>query len=112
GDPSLAEAISRSIVEGESAGKAVIEAREHFVSLLKNAESEYIRQRIVDIEEICLQILREIYGPHFGSAPIILTEPSVIVAESLAPQQLLSLDRALLKAIVLEQMSATSHAVI
>jgi multiphosphoryl transfer protein len=45
-------------------------------------------------------------------AAVELSEPSVLVAETLAPQQLLELDRHWLKAIVLEHSGATSHAAI
>src|SRR5215469_814188 len=59
-----------------------------------------------------MQLLQEIYGPEFEPAATELTEPSVVVAETLAPQQLLALNRSLLKALVLESAGTTSHTVI
>jgi phosphoenolpyruvate-protein phosphotransferase len=111
-DISLAEKIGQLISQGRSAGQAVIEAGEHFIALLRHLESEYIRERALDIQEICVQLLEEIYGASFQPAAVTLRAPSVVVAETLAPQQLLALDRKFLKALVLEYAGATSHAVI
>src|SRR5262249_39361341 len=41
-----------------------------------------------------------------------LSEPSIIVAETIAPQQLLGVDRQWLRGLVLEYAGSTSHAVI
>jgi phosphoenolpyruvate-protein phosphotransferase len=111
-DVSLAEKLAEHVSHGKSAGQAVTEAGEFFIDLLRHSESEYIRERALDIEEICLQLLEEIYGVDLQAAAIELREPSVVLAETLAPQQLLGLDRRWLKALVLEYSGATSHAVI
>ena len=111
-DVSLAEKLTEHVSHGKSAGQAVMEAGEFFIDLLRHSESEYIRERALDIEEICLELLEEICGVDLQAAPIELRDPSVVVAETLAPQQLLGLDRRWLKALVLEYSGATSHAVI
>jgi phosphoenolpyruvate-protein phosphotransferase len=103
----------RSLIEkGRSAGQAVIDAGDHFINLLRHANSEYIQERALDMQEICLQLLEEICGADFQQGDVELQEPSVVVAETLAPQQLLGLNRKLLKGIVLEYAGTTSHAVI
>jgi multiphosphoryl transfer protein len=112
GDVSFAQKLTEHVSQGKSAGQAVVEAGEFFIDLLRHSESEYIRERALDVEEICLQLLEEIYGVDFQAAAIELREPSVVVAETLAPQQLLGLDRRWLQALVLEYSGATSHAVI
>lgn len=111
-DVSFAQKVAEHVSQGRSAGHAVMEAGEFFMDLLRNSESEYIRERALDIEEICLQLLEEIYGVDLKPTTVDLREPSVLVAEALAPQQLLGLDRRWLKAVVLEYSGATSHAVI
>jgi fructose-specific PTS system IIA-like component len=111
GDVMLVEKLSEQVLRGKSAGQAVVETGEFFIALLGHSENEYIRQRSADIEEICLQLLEEVCGA--SPAPALeLHEPSVVVAETLAPQQLLELDRRWLKGLVLEYSGATSHAVI
>ncbi len=111
-DVSLAQKLAEHVSQGKSAGQAVMEAGEFFIDLLRHSESEYIRERALDIEEICLHLLQEIYGVDLQTAAIELREPSVVVAETLAPQQLLGLERQWLKALVLEHSGATSHVVI
>ncbi len=112
GDVSFAEKLAEHILQGESAGQAVMEGGEFFMSVLRRSESVYTRERASDIQEICLQLLDEIYGAEFRASEVELHEPSVVVAESLAPQQLLGLDRYFLRAVVLEHSGTTSHAVI
>lgn len=110
-DVYLMEKLGESILRGKSAAQAVVEAAEFFTELLGHSESEYIRQRSADVEEICLQLLDELCGTR--QAPEFkLHHESVLVAESLGPQQLLNLDRQQLKALVLENSGATSHAAI
>ena len=111
-DVSLSQKLAEHISQGKSAGQAVMEAGAFFIDLLRHSESEYIRERALDIEEICLHLLQEIYGVDLQTAAIELREPSVVVAETLAPQQLLGLERQWLKALVLEHSGATSHVVI
>jgi fructose-specific PTS system IIA-like component len=111
-DVSLAREMERHIEDGRCAGQAVIETGKFFMSVLRHSETELIRERAIDIEEICLQLLDEIYGADLQSRRIDLTEPSILVAETIAPQQLLSAERRHLKGLVLEYSGTTSHAVI
>jgi len=112
GDVVFIEKLKEHVVKGKSATEAVIDAGEFFINLLGNSENEYVRQRTVDIEEICSQLLEEIHPGATPTVAVELTEPSVVVAETLAPQQLLALDRRWLKAVILEHSAATSHAAI
>ena len=111
GDVSLAEKLTEHVTRGKSAEQAVLETGDFFTGLLRHSESDYIRERASDIEEICLQLLDEIHGGD-PRAIVELREPSVVVAEMLAPQQFLALDRRWLKALVLEYSTTTSHTVI
>lgn len=111
GDVFLVEKLREQVVQGKSAGQAIVETGEFFIDLLGHSENEYIRQRAADIEEICLQLLEEVSGIA-PAAAVELNAPSVLVAETLAPQQLLELDRRWLQAIVLEHSATTSHAAI
>lgn len=111
GDVLLVEKLNQQVLRGQSAAQAVVETAEFFIDLLGHSENDYIRQRAADIEEICLQLLEEV-GAVAPTPVLELSEPSVLVAETLAPQQLLELDRRWLKALVLEHSGATSHAAI
>jgi multiphosphoryl transfer protein len=111
GDVLLVEKLTEKIRLGKPAAHAVVETGEFFIQLLGNSQNEYIRQRSADIEEICVQLLEEL-GETPRPAATDLRASSVLVAEMLAPQQILELDRTWLKAIVLEHAAATSHAAI
>jgi phosphoenolpyruvate-protein phosphotransferase len=112
GDVFLVLKLNEQILRGKSAAQAVVEAGEFFIDLLGHSENEYIRQRSADVEEICLQLLEEVNGTRPAASTVALREPSVLVAETLGPQQLLELDRRWLKALVIEHSAATSHAAI
>jgi phosphoenolpyruvate-protein phosphotransferase len=111
GDVLLIQKLRERIQLGKSAAHAVVDTGEFFMQMLGNSPSEYIRQRAADIEEICVQLLEEL-GEAPRPSPVEFRAPSVLVAEMLAPQQILELDRTWLKAIVLEHAAATSHAAI
>jgi fructose-specific PTS system IIA-like component len=111
-DISLAEKSAEQIEQGRSAGQAVLAAGQFFVAQLRSAETQYIRDRAVDMQDICLQLMEQIYGSKFQPHDVVLDAPSVIVAESLSPRQLLGLDRKWIQAVVLSGAATTSHAVI
>lgn len=111
GDVSLSSSIMERIAQGRSAGQAIMEVKQYFGELLSQAESPYIRERALDIQEIGFELLEEIYGARRNSAAQ-LDRPSVVVADNLPPQQLLALDRKWLRALVLEAPGNTSHTVI
>lgn len=112
GDLSLQAEIARHIDRGRSAAQAIVEAGLYFSGLLESASSAYIRERAIDVQELSTQLLEEICGPEFQPPPLQLDAPSILIAESLAPHQLLTLDRRFVAGIVLESAGATSHAVI
>ncbi len=111
GDVSLTNQIVKRIGQGKAAGTAILEAVEFFASLLRRSDSHYIQERADDLHEICHQVLGEVYGTRTAGS-IRLTEPSVVVADKLTPQQLLELDQTRIRALVTESGGTTSHAVI
>jgi phosphoenolpyruvate-protein phosphotransferase len=111
-DVALAERILQSVAKCQSAGQAILAAAAFFTSRLTAAESLYVRERAIDVEDISLQLLEQVYGEHFQAPEVRLARPTVVVAETLAPRQLLALDRRFLKALVLERAGTTSHAVV
>lgn len=110
-DVVLLQKLSEQVRHGRSAAQAIVETGEYYMKMLENSENEYIRHRSVDIEEICLQLLHEVGGAQTVT-PLELREPSVLVADTLGPQQLLALDRQRLSALVLEESANTSHTAI
>ncbi len=91
GDVELGRKIADNIADGMAAGAAIQQAAAFFAARLRGAESVLIRERAVDVEDIGIQLLEQIHGEHMQPAAIELLGPSVVVAESLAPRQLLAL---------------------
>ena len=112
GDVGLTQRISAGISAGESAARAISEASAFFAGRMRAAESTYVRERAIDIEDIAFQLLENLHGTRLRAPQVELSEPSVVVAESLTPRQFLALEKRLLQALVLEHTSGTSHAVI
>lgn len=112
GDVGLGEKIAALVAGGISAGRAIVQAAQYFAEQLKATGSAYVRERAVDVEDIALQMLEQIYGERLQTGEIGLTQPSVVAAENLSPTQLLALDKRYLVALVLEHGGVTSHAVI
>ena len=95
-----------------TAAGAIEEAEAHFSKMLAASGNELLRERASDIQDVCLQLLREIYGDAAKTAEVKLTADAVVVAESLTPGQFLALDRKYLKGLVLASAGGTSHTVI
>jgi len=113
GDVALHDCIDTNIAEGRrSAAFAIVEAGRAFAAQLTAAGSAYIRERAIDVEDICMQLLEHIGGDVGRVGDIKLVGPSVIAADNLTPRQLLSLDKRLVAGLVLGHVGTTSHTVI
>jgi phosphoenolpyruvate-protein phosphotransferase len=110
-DPALREKIDEHAGAGASAAAAVRRAAEFFVNTLRASNSQYIRDRVIDVEDVCQQILERLPGG-MASTAIVLREESIIVADLLTPQQMMALDRSKVRALVLGRVGATSHTAI
>jgi multiphosphoryl transfer protein len=97
---------------GLSAGQAVIRTAERYVALLSAAESEYLRERVVDIRDVSSQIMDAAYGVPAEHADEPLTDDAIVVADDLTPSQFMALDRRYLRGLALAHAGATSHTVI
>jgi fructose-specific PTS system IIA-like component len=98
--------------KGATAAAALADAQARFMAMLAAAGSVLLRERALDVQDVCRQLFRELYGPVPGSAAVRLDGPAIIVAENLTPGQLLELDRREVKGLALAQAAGTSHTVI
>jgi len=111
-DPALLGEVERAIDGGATAVQAVASAASQFCGRLGKATSAYIRDRVVDVQDVAMQLLTRLGGKQCASCGVTLSGPSVVLAELLTPSQLLGLDRTHLRGLVLGQQGATSHTVI
>ena len=110
-DPMLLDAIRTKIgTKGFSSEKAVLSARDEFVTMFMNIEDAYIRERAHDVQDVCGRFLDLLLG--VNSNPLEdLDEATVVIAKDLKPSQTVLLDENV-QGIALEIGSATSHAAI
>jgi len=112
-DPELWARLEVEVRSGEvTAGRAVLATADHFAAILRASESELLHERALDLEDLGAQIVRALYGPSPNARPLVLREDAVVIADALAPSQLLALEKSRLKGIVLAQGGHTSHTVI
>ena len=104
-DPDLADLVEEALSSGLSATQAIQQAADNLSAMLEATGDEYIAQRAADVKEIASQIA----GVLAGKRNLELVEPTILLAQELGVSTLLSLDRKLLKGIVLFGTGATSH---
>ena len=112
-DATFQSHISTAIVGGENTWDAVIKAAIDFCEILNRSSSKYIKERTLDVLDITGQLLTSIYGA--GVLPqnnLKLTQPSIILANSLTPSQFLGINKEYLAGMVLSATGKTSHTAI
>ncbi|MFO0833787.1 MAG: phosphoenolpyruvate--protein phosphotransferase [Phycisphaerales bacterium] len=110
-DPALRAEIEKRITRETTAARAVVAAGKSFAGELRKATSAYIRDRAVDVLDVCEQVLEKL-GALGGGAGVELRDDSVVFAETLTANQLLKMDRSKLRGLVMGGVGATSHTVI
>lgn len=112
-DATFQHHISTAIVGGENAWNAIIKAAIAFCEILNRSSSKYIKERTLDVLDITGQLLTSVYGA--GVLPqnsLKLTQPSIILANSLTPSQFLGINKEYLAGMVLSATGKTSHTAI
>ena len=105
----LREAIVR---QKRTVAGAVADTQSFLSKVLDNSGSDLLHERALDVQDICIQLLRQVYGDAINGNEVRLSSESIAVAEALTPGQFLALDRRLLKGLVLAHAGATSHTII
>jgi multiphosphoryl transfer protein len=95
-----------------SAGEALLETARRFAGTLSASGSVYLRERVLDIEDVAARLIAALYGTPDAGNPVRITEDAVCVAESLAPSDFIALDRRHVRGLVLSRGGVTSHTAI
>lgn len=111
-DPEFLERVHSRIGSGCSAGAAIIAARDHYTLVLGASESEYLRERAMDVRDVCAQLLHRLYPTAERRERPVPAERHILVTEDLTPSDFLAQDKNLLAGIVMSQGGVTSHTVI
>ena len=102
----IRERITKDAVNAET---AVCRAGGETAARFEEMENEYLRARSADIRDIAQKLIDELSGGQSREMP---TEPSILIAEEITPEEIASMDRSLVLAIVTRKGAAASHAAI
>lgn len=112
-DPEFRRHIENQVLrQRRTAAGAIASAEREFTAMLAATGSALLRERALDIRDVCFHLLREAYGPDVAGHQTHLEADSVCLADVLTPGQFLALDARLLKGLVLAHGGTTSHTVI
>ncbi|MGG7523691.1 phosphoenolpyruvate--protein phosphotransferase [bacterium BS0013] len=111
-DTSLRQHLLAGVSQGLSCAQAIVATANHFCDAFSRSSSNYLQERVLDVRDVCYQLLQHIYGEQRFPAPGQLTQPTVCLADDLTPGQFLELDKTLLKGLLLKSGGTTSHTVI
>ena len=110
-DPSWANRLFDAVSSGLSAEASVDRARREHRARLQNAKDNYLRDRLHDLEDLDNRLLRLLAGKD-STANMTHLDGAILVARRLGPADLMEYRNAGLRALVLEDDSTQSHAVI
>lgn len=102
--------IREAINSGLTAEAAVQRVQNDMRARMREVTDPYIKERLLDLEDLTARLLMHLQGS-FGQQKE-MPEDSILVARAMGPAELLDYDRTKLKALVMEEGSATSHVAI
>ncbi len=109
-DEGFVEAIENIIItQSVNAEYAVAATSDNFYKMFSDMEDTYMRERAADIKDISERMLGILCG---GNGGMTVTEPSIIVADDLAPSETVQLDKDMVLAFVTVHGSLNSHTAI
>lgn len=110
-DKGWVERIMQAIDLGLTAEAAVQRVQEQLHARMNHVSSQYLRERVRDLEELSLRLLQHLSGKRQrkdGNLP----EAFIIVADHIGPVELLEYGRKHIRGLILEEGSATAHTII
>lgn len=112
-DPGLLRRVEE-LIEREklSATAALVRAVSEFSEELLRSKTQYIRERVADLNDVALQLLEKLGCALDAKKGLEVTEPSVLVAEDLLPSEFLGFQPGQVLGLVLEKAGQTSHTLI
>lgn len=110
-DDAINEDILFSLRSGNCVSTAINETFDAYNEILRNSESDFTKERTVDMDDIRRSLIRCLSGEKENSLRD-LTSPSIIVAKDLFPSDTATLNKDMVLAILTEEGGQTSHTAI
>lgn len=104
--------IREAIGTGLSAEAAVRRVQEETRVRIGHASDPYLRERLIDLDDIANRLLRLLVGKVRSHDPAQLPDETILIARNLGAADLLEYDRSKLRGIVVEEGSKTAHVTI
>ena len=104
--------IREAIGTGLSAEAAVRRVQEETRVRIGHASDPYLRERLIDLDDIANRLLRHLVGKALSHDPAGLPDDTILIARNLGAADLLEYDRRKLRGVVLEEGSKTAHVTI
>jgi phosphotransferase system, enzyme I, PtsP len=109
-DPKFIDRMADAIENGLPATRAVREVARHYIDLFKDSPHPYIREKVIDIEDLAGRLLNNLTPSAANESE--QSSGRVIVADELYPSELLKLSAEAVAGIVLASGGVTSHVAI
>jgi phosphotransferase system, enzyme I, PtsP len=103
------ERLRDAVRNGLTAEAAVEQVQSDNRARLNHLTDPYIRDRLLDLEDLTNRLLQHLAGASAVADGGALPDDVVLVARSMGPAELLDYDRTRLRALILEEGSASSH---
>ncbi len=100
--------IRDAIRSGLTAEAAVQQVRENTRMRMSQISDPYLRERLADLEDLAIRVLMQLTGDDNGAVHD-LPDDTVVVCRAMGPAELLDYDPRKLRALVMEEGSATAH---
>jgi phosphotransferase system enzyme I (PtsP) len=104
--------IREAIENGLTAEAAVQKVQEDTRARMSHVSDPYLRERLLDFEDLTSRMLQHLAGNGAGGAPAAMPDDAIVIARSLGPAELLDYDRTKLRAVAMEEGSPTAHVAI
>jgi phosphotransferase system enzyme I (PtsP) len=104
--------IREAIDTGLSAEAAVRRVQEETRLRIGHANDPYLRERLLDLDDLANRLLRHLSGRGEEEGPDGLPDDMILVARNLSAAELVEYDRARLRGVILEEGSRTAHVTI
>ena len=108
-DPVLIDETKEIIASGKCAEFAFFRTTRKIIKAYKQTDDEYLRERIVDIQDILRRVYTKIVGKEHQHLADI-TDPVIVIAPNLTPSDTASMHSGKVKAFVTDFGGITSHA--
>lgn len=108
-DPALTESVRQKIFEeNKNAELALDESQKEFCGLFEDIDDEYLKERAVDVKDICSRILDVLKGTDRNPFDVI-DEDVIVVADDLMPSDTSLMDFGRVKGFITRNGGYTSH---